>query len=550
MSTIFDIHNLRVPKLSRATAIIGSLVVVLGLVAVFVGRDLYQKWVNNTVVAYFPEANALYAGDEVRIMGIKVGAIDKVEPTGDNTKVTFHYSSKYKVPADASAVILNPTLIAARNIQLEPAYKGGPVLAHNAVIPIERTQVPTEWDALRNSVSKIIDELGPTPQQPKGPFGDAIEAFADGLAGKGKQINTTFNNLSRALTALNEGRSDFFGVARSLALFVNALHQDDQQFVALNQNLAQVTDRLTRSDRALANAAQQFDELLPTVRQFVGKNREVLGHDFKNLADVTTTLVQPEPLNGLETYLHVLPTALSNANAFYHPANGALLGMTINLLGMNFNNPMLFICGMIQAGSRMGYQESAEMCAEYLAPILDAIKFNYFPFSLNIATTAAVTPKQVAYTEERLRPPNGYKDTTVPGIWVPDTPLSHRNTQHGWIVAPGMQGVEVNPITASLMTPESLAELMGGPDIEPVQSQYQTPPGYPNAYNEEPGPLPYLGQPGHGTPDYPRPIAPPPPGPNVIPGPVAPVPAPAAPGPPPAGPPLPAEAISSIGPAQ
>ena len=129
-------------------------------------------------------------------MGIRVGAIDKIEPTGDRMKVTFHYRNKYKVPANASAVVLNPTLVASRSIQLEPPYKGGPVLADNAVIPIERTQVPVEWDELRNSITHIIDKLGPTKDQPKGPFGDVIESFADGLAGKGKQINTTLNSLS------------------------------------------------------------------------------------------------------------------------------------------------------------------------------------------------------------------------------------------------------------------------------------------------------------------------------------------------------------------
>ena len=147
---------------------------------------------------------------------------------------------------------------------------------------------------------------------------------------------------------------------------------------------------------------------------------------------------------------------------------------------------MQFICSSIQAGSRLGYQESAELCAQYLAPILDAIKFNYLPFGLNLFSTAETLPKDVAYSEPRLQPPNGYKDTTVPGIWVPDTPTSHRNTQHGWIVAPGMQGQQVGPITAGLMTPESLAELMGGPNIEPVQSNLQTPPGPPNAYDENP----------------------------------------------------------------
>ena len=146
-------------------------------------------------------------------------------------------------------------------------------MANNAVIPIERTQVPTEWDELRDSVANIISSLGRTPEQPKGPFGEAIESFADGLAGKGKQINTTLDSLSRSFTALNEGRGDFFAVVRSLAQFVNALHKDDQQFVALNKNLAQFTDKLTGSERDLSNAIQQFDSLLSTLRPFLAKNR-------------------------------------------------------------------------------------------------------------------------------------------------------------------------------------------------------------------------------------------------------------------------------------
>jgi phospholipid/cholesterol/gamma-HCH transport system substrate-binding protein len=526
----------------RTSVIIGSLAVVVVLLVGFLGLRLYQKLTNNAVVAYFPAANALYSGDRVQIMGVRVGSVDKIEPAGDKMKVTFHYANKYKVPANAQAVVLNPTLVASRSIQLEPPYKGGPVLADNAVIPEDRTQVPTEWDQLRDSVANIISKLGPTKEQPKGPFGDIIESYANGLAGKGKQINTTLSSLSRALTALNQGRGDFFAVVHSLALFVNALHQDDQQFVALNTNLAQFTGKLSHSDHDLANAIQQFDGLLATLRPFLDKNREVLTHDIDNLDTVTNTIVQPEPLNGLETGLHVYPTLAANLSEIYHPSHGAVVSIPAI---PNFTNPMQFLCSMIQAGSRLGYQESAELCAQYLAPILDAIKFNYLPFGLNLFSTAETLPKEVAYSEPRLQPPNGYKDTTVPGIWAPDTPLSHRNTQPGWIVAPGMQGTKVGPVTAGLLTPESLAELLGGPDIPPVQSNLQTPPGPPNAYDEAPGPLPYIGQPGH-----PAPIPPPPPGPEVVPGPVAPTPAPLsgpAPGPAPAGPALPAEAPAGGG---
>ena len=121
----------------------------------------------------------------------------------------------------------------------------------------------------------------------------------------------------------------------------------------------------------------------------------------------------------------------------YHPSHGSVVAIPEIT---SFANPMQFICSSVQAGSRLGYQESAELCAQYLAPVLDAIKFNYFPFGFNGFSTAEVLPKEVAYSEPRLQPPNGYKDTTVPGIWVPDTPTSHRNTQHGLDCRPGHAG--------------------------------------------------------------------------------------------------------------
>ncbi|MGA8546312.1 MAG: virulence factor Mce family protein [Mycobacterium sp.] len=492
MSTIFDIRKLQLPRLSRATVIIGSLVLAGGLVAGLVGAQLYRKLTNNTVVAYFPETNALYAGDKVVIMGIRVGAIDKIEPVGDKMKVTFHYANKYKVPADAQAMILNPTLVASRSIQLEPPYKGGPVLADNAVISEDRTQVPVEWDDLRNNITHIIDNLGPTKEQKKGPFGDIIESFADGLAGKGKQINTTLDSLSTALSTLDEGRGDFFTVLHSLALFVNALHRDDEQFVALNKDLSQFTAHLTSSDQAAAKAFQQTDSLLSTASTFLTENREVLAHDINNLGEATTALMQPEPREGLETALHILPNMAANVLAIYEPAHGSLTGVPALV---NFANPMQFICSAIQAGSRLGYQDSAELCAQYLAPIMDAIKFNYFPSGINLFSSADTSPKNVAYSEPRLQPPPGYKDTTVPGIFSPDTPWSHRNSEPGWVVAPGMQGINVAPATANLLTPASLAELMGGPDIAPPPPA-QNMAGPPNAYDENnPLPPPWYPQP-------------------------------------------------------
>ena len=458
MSTIFNIRNLKLPSVTRASVIIGSLVVVLALVAAIVGWQLYKKLTTNTVVAYFPSTLALYAGDRVQIMGVQVGSIDSIEPAGDKMKVTFHYADKHKVPANATASILNPSLVSSRVIQLSPPYTGGPVMEDNAVIPIDRTQVPVEYDELRDSIDKILTDLGPTPEQPKGPFGDILESFSDGLAGKGEQINKTLNNLSEAVTTLNEGRGDFFAVIKSLALFVNALYKSDQQFVALNDDLAQFTNSFTNTDQELATALHDLDNLLTTTRKFIDENGSVLATDVNNLAEVTNAILQPEPQDGLETALHVYPNLLGNLINITAPNAGGIVGLPVIA---NFANPMEFICSSIQAGSRLGYQDSAELCAQYLAPILDAIKFNYLPFGLNNQTSAYVLPKQVTYSEPRLQPPPGYKDTTVPGIFSRDTLLSHGNHEPGWVTAPGMQGIEVQPHTARNLTPECLGRTTG-----------------------------------------------------------------------------------------
>ena len=535
------LSKLGLSKISRTSAGVGVLAVVLAVIAAIVGYKLYVKATTTTVTAYFADALAVYPGDRVQLLGVNVGAIDKVEPAGDKLKVTLHDASKYKVPANATASILNPTVVASRVLQLSPPYSGGPALADNAVIPLERTQVPVEWDDIRNQLDKLVTELGPTPTQPKGPIGDLVDALANNLNGKGKQINTTFRALSDAMGALGEGRGDLFGVTKSLALFVNALHQNDQQFVALNNNLAQFTSSLNNSDQEMAKAVREIDKLMKTARKFVDDNGSLLSTDINNLAEVTNTLMQPDARNGIETALHVYPNMAANVNNIYHPTHGAITAIPAVA---SWANPMQFICSAIQAGSRLGYQDSAELCAQYLAPILDATKFNYPFFGVNQFSSAETLPKYVAYSEERLRPPTGYKDTTVPGIWSRDTLFSHGNHEPGWIVAPGMQGVQVNPFTEAMLTPDSLAALMGGPDpsyIPPAGPRGGAPPNSYDGFGNQNNPLP--------PPWYPGAPPPPAPGPDVIPGPLppsqliggpAPAAAPAA-APMPAGPALPAE---------
>src|ERR1700737_3445549 len=101
------------------------------------------------VVAYFDNSNGIFVGDEVRIVGVPVGEIERIEPEPQTVKISFWLDDQYKVPADAKAVILSPSLVTSRAIQLTPAYTGGPVLQNHAVIGQDHTAGPGEWDDFR-----------------------------------------------------------------------------------------------------------------------------------------------------------------------------------------------------------------------------------------------------------------------------------------------------------------------------------------------------------------------------------------------------------------
>ena len=54
---------------------------------------------------------------------MKVGTIDSIEPEGTQAKMTLNVDRDVPIPADAKAVIVAQNLVAARYVQLTPAYR-------------------------------------------------------------------------------------------------------------------------------------------------------------------------------------------------------------------------------------------------------------------------------------------------------------------------------------------------------------------------------------------------------------------------------------------
>src|SRR5205807_58964 len=148
---------------------------------------------------------------------------------------------QYKVPADAKAAIISPTLVTARAIQLTPVYTGGPAMRNGAVVPQNRTAVPVEYDDLRKQLEKLTAALQPTERGGQSTLGDFINTAADNLRGQGANIRDTLIKVSDAFSALGDHSSDIFGTVKNLSALVSALQSSTDLMRQLNQNLASVT---------------------------------------------------------------------------------------------------------------------------------------------------------------------------------------------------------------------------------------------------------------------------------------------------------------------
>ena len=134
-----------------------------------------------TITAYFSAATAIYPGDAVRVSGVKVGTIDSISPEGTQTKLTLKVDRDVPIPADAKAVIVAQNLIAARYVQLAPAYRAGqgsPMRA-GAVIPSDRTAVPVEWDEVKAQLMRLATDLGPAGGPQAAGHETSISRFID-----------------------------------------------------------------------------------------------------------------------------------------------------------------------------------------------------------------------------------------------------------------------------------------------------------------------------------------------------------------------------------
>lgn len=277
-----------------------------------------------TLTAYFTAAVGIYPNSDVRVLGVAVGSVSTVEPNGTDVRVTMTLRPDVRLPADAGAVVITPSLVADRYVQITPVYHGGPALADGASIPRERTATPVEVDDLLHSLNQLMTALGPQGANKDGAVSDVLTKSADYLGGNGQTIGQAIKNLGEFARTASDSKDDLFNSVDNISKFTAMLAASDGQVKQAIAQIASLSKVLADQRDQFSGALTELTRALGVVQGFIKDNRGKVQSDVDKLAGVTKVLVDQK--NSLSEALQAAPNALTNLLGAYDAANGTIDG--------------------------------------------------------------------------------------------------------------------------------------------------------------------------------------------------------------------------------
>jgi len=201
--------------------------------------------------ASFSEATQLSTEADVRISGVPVGKVKKIEPdkkTG-RSDVEIELESRYApLPSDARAILRQKTLLGETYVELTPGSRDAPKLKEGGTLPVGQVSDTVQLD-------EILRAFDPATRQA---FMTWMQEQGRGIGPYGRDVNDALGNLApfaedaaRLVDILNRQKGAVTQLVSNTGVVFEALSERDGQLRSLIEN----------SNRVFAATASRDDEL-------------------------------------------------------------------------------------------------------------------------------------------------------------------------------------------------------------------------------------------------------------------------------------------------
>lgn len=209
---------------------------ILGMALIWVtyetlGSKSSLKSSGYTLIAGFDNVKELKAGDDIRMAGVRIGAVETTRLAGPRAEVVLRIDRKFSIPGDAVATISSAGLLGTNYIALTLGSPGAPPLAPGSEI---RTTASPDLNTIMTQLGelggKLEGALGSVGELLKGEEGkpSLFQRLDTLLAENSEKVTETMSNLQAITNKINQGEG-------TLGKLVNDPQLHDELLAAVEQ---------------------------------------------------------------------------------------------------------------------------------------------------------------------------------------------------------------------------------------------------------------------------------------------------------------------------
>ncbi|MDF9715388.1 MCE family protein [Nocardioides sp. ChNu-153] len=261
------------------------------------------------VTAQFTTTSGLFVGNDVGVLGVPIGTVTEIEPRGEVVDVTLEIEPDADLPASAGALVMSRSVATDRYVEMTPAFADGPRLEDGAVIPVERTRTPIEFDEVLETLRTFSDGL-------RGPDGNAdtlnrlLEIGAGTLNGRGAQLNETIRQFAQAADSLSANSDDIAGTIGDLDDLTTLLAENQGTINEFLLSVTEATELFAAEQDNFEASLVALSDALAALGRFSVENRSAIATTTRGLTGVLENLAAHRAQ--LEETIEIGPMAFTN----------------------------------------------------------------------------------------------------------------------------------------------------------------------------------------------------------------------------------------------
>ncbi|MET0952537.1 MAG: MCE family protein, partial [Aeromicrobium sp.] len=261
----------------------------------------------NEYKAVFSDVTGMAKGDDIRIAGVAVGSVRKVEIIQrDKALVTFGVDTDVPLTANTNATIKFRNLVGQRYIALTQGSDGAKApLKPGSTIPQARTQDALDLNVLLNGFKPVFQALSP---EDTNKFAFEIVQTLQGESGNVENLLSRTSSLTNTLA----GRDELIGdVITNLSQVLDTVGSRDAELTDTIDTLQQFVTGLKDDKDAILDSVDSISDLTDETSDLLVQGRPALTEDIKQLNALTKNLSTKKSLKTIDTSLKLLPIKLS-----------------------------------------------------------------------------------------------------------------------------------------------------------------------------------------------------------------------------------------------